>query len=117
RASPGGVGRRRPRRLRRVRRFADRGDVRRGGQAWSRHRRTPRAGHRPPVARCARDRAEGDGGRAVISRRTGYLELSTKPAPEATHQLQEEGYVALRGVFDGDEIKELIADVDRVFDE
>ena len=53
----------------------------------------------------------------MITRRTGYLTLSTDAASPATEQLQTEGYVTLRGVFDGDEIAELIADVDRVFDE
>ena len=53
----------------------------------------------------------------MLTRRSGYLELSTAPAPEATRQLQTEGYVALRGVFDAAEVKELVADVDRVFDE
>jgi hypothetical protein len=45
------------------------------------------------------------------------LTLSTDPGPEASQQLQAEGYVALRGVFDAAEVAELIADVDRVFDE
>jgi hypothetical protein len=54
---------------------------------------------------------------AVITRRTGFLTLTTKPAPEASEHLQREGWVALRGVFDEREVKDLIADVDRVFDE
>ena len=37
--------------------------------------------------------------------------------PDATRQLQEEGYVALPGVFDANQVKELIEDVDRVFDQ
>jgi Phytanoyl-CoA dioxygenase (PhyH) len=53
----------------------------------------------------------------VITRRTGYLTLSSQPAPEPAEQLQAEGYVALREVFDAGEVKELIDDVDRVFDE
>ncbi|HEV3227575.1 MAG TPA: phytanoyl-CoA dioxygenase family protein [Acidimicrobiales bacterium] len=53
----------------------------------------------------------------MITRRTGYLTLSTKPVPEASEQLQTEGYVALRGVFSPDEVAALAADVDRVFDD
>ena len=53
----------------------------------------------------------------MLSRRTGYLELSDRPVPDATRQLQEEGYVALPGVFDASQVKELIQDVDRVFDQ
>jgi ectoine hydroxylase-related dioxygenase (phytanoyl-CoA dioxygenase family) len=53
----------------------------------------------------------------VITRRTGYLTISSEPAPEASEQLQTEGYVTLPEVFDADEVAELIADVDRVFDE
>ena len=53
----------------------------------------------------------------MLSRRTGYLELSDAAVPEAAAQLQREGYVALRGVFDPDEVKELVVDVDRVFEE
>jgi hypothetical protein len=53
----------------------------------------------------------------VITRRTGYLTISSDPASEASQQLQTEGYVTLNGLFDVDDVKELIADVDRVFDE
>jgi hypothetical protein len=53
----------------------------------------------------------------VITRRTGYLTISSDAAPAESQQLQTEGYVTLRGVFDADEIAELIVDVDRVFDE
>ena len=53
----------------------------------------------------------------MITRRTGYLTISSEAPSEASQQLQREGYVALRGVFDADDIAELIADVDRVFDE
>jgi hypothetical protein len=53
----------------------------------------------------------------VITRRTGYLTLSSEPVPEASDQLQMEGYVVLRGVFGPDDVAELVADVDRVFDE
>ena len=53
----------------------------------------------------------------MITRRSGYLELSRNDPPAAAVHLQTEGYVALRGVFDDAEVKELVADVDRVFDE
>lgn len=53
----------------------------------------------------------------MITRRTGYLTVSPDEPPHATRQLHAEGYVALRGVFDDSEVKELVADVDRVFDE
>jgi hypothetical protein len=53
----------------------------------------------------------------VITRRTGYLAVSAAPGPEASQQLQTEGYVALHGVFDQAEVASLIADVDRVFDD
>ena len=45
------------------------------------------------------------------------MTISSRPAPEASQQLQTEGYVTLPGVFDADEVAELVADVDRVFDE
>jgi hypothetical protein len=53
----------------------------------------------------------------VITRRTGYLALSDEPMPPAAVQLQTEGFVALPAVFSDDDVKELIADVDRVYDE
>jgi hypothetical protein len=53
----------------------------------------------------------------VITRRTGYLALSVEPASEAAEHLQRDGYATLRGVFDADAVKELVEDVDRVFDE
>jgi ectoine hydroxylase-related dioxygenase (phytanoyl-CoA dioxygenase family) len=53
----------------------------------------------------------------VITRRTGYLAISSKPVSAATEQLQTEGYVTLEGVFKASEVTKLIADVDRVFDE
>jgi hypothetical protein len=53
----------------------------------------------------------------VITRRTGYLAISSEAPSEASEQLQTEGYVALPGVFDADELAGLVADVDRVFDE
>lgn len=53
----------------------------------------------------------------MITRRTGYLTLSSDVAPEASQQLQTEGYVVLPSVFGPDEVAELVDDVDRVFDE
>ena len=53
----------------------------------------------------------------MISRLTGYLTVCDEPGPEASQQLQREGYVVLPGVFDPAEVAELIDDVDRVFDE
>jgi hypothetical protein len=53
----------------------------------------------------------------VITRRTGYLTISSDAGSNASEQLQTEGYVALPGVFGEADVKELIADVDRVFDE
>lgn len=53
----------------------------------------------------------------MITRRTGYLTISSDPGSEASQQLHTEGYVTLSGLFDADEVAELIADVDRVFDE
>jgi hypothetical protein len=45
------------------------------------------------------------------------LTISDDPPSEATRQLQTEGHVTLPAVFDAGEVAELIADVDRVFDE
>jgi ectoine hydroxylase-related dioxygenase (phytanoyl-CoA dioxygenase family) len=53
----------------------------------------------------------------VITRRTGYLTISTRAPSADTEHLQREGYVVLRAVLDADEVAELEADVDRVFDE
>jgi ectoine hydroxylase-related dioxygenase (phytanoyl-CoA dioxygenase family) len=53
----------------------------------------------------------------VISRRTGFLTLTSDPVPEAADHLQAEGYVALRTVFSTAEVAELAAAVDRVYDE
>jgi ectoine hydroxylase-related dioxygenase (phytanoyl-CoA dioxygenase family) len=53
----------------------------------------------------------------VITRRTGFLSISSDPGSDVVQQLQTEGYVTLNGVFDADEVAELIADVDRVFEE
>jgi ectoine hydroxylase-related dioxygenase (phytanoyl-CoA dioxygenase family) len=53
----------------------------------------------------------------MLTRRTGYLTLARGDAPAASAQLEAEGYVVVRDVFDTDEVKALVADVDRVFAE
>ncbi|HEX2381038.1 MAG TPA: phytanoyl-CoA dioxygenase family protein [Acidimicrobiales bacterium] len=53
----------------------------------------------------------------MITRRTGYLTIATEPVPPAADQLQRDGFVMLRGVFDDDEVAELIADIERVYAE
>ena len=53
----------------------------------------------------------------MITRRTGYLTITTKPVPEASEQLQRDGYTLLRGLFSADEVAELVADIERVYDE
>jgi ectoine hydroxylase-related dioxygenase (phytanoyl-CoA dioxygenase family) len=53
----------------------------------------------------------------VISRSSGYLRIRNDPAPAASIQLQEAGFVVLPGVLTAEEVKELEADIDRVFDE
>jgi ectoine hydroxylase-related dioxygenase (phytanoyl-CoA dioxygenase family) len=53
----------------------------------------------------------------VITRRTGYLTLSSEPAAPASEALQQDGFVVLREVFSADEVAELIADIERVYAE
>jgi len=53
----------------------------------------------------------------VITRRTGYLTISDGPDNPAVAQLERDGYVVLHGVFDEDEVAELVEDVERVFDQ
>jgi hypothetical protein len=55
--------------------------------------------------------------RPVITRRSGYLRLRTKPAAPASEQLQREGYVRLPAVFSASEVDELVEDIQRVFAE
>jgi len=52
----------------------------------------------------------------VITRRSGYLTLTTDPVPPACEQLQTEGFVVLQGVFGPEETKALGEDIERVFD-
>lgn len=51
----------------------------------------------------------------VLSRRTGYLTIVDREVPDASHQLERDGFVVLRKVFDEAAIAELVEDVDRVF--
>lgn len=53
----------------------------------------------------------------VITRTGGYLRVSTEPAPDATRQLEREGWALLPGVLGPEEVAALRKDVDRVFDE
>lgn len=55
--------------------------------------------------------------RCMLTRKSGYLSLRSGPAPSAAESLQSEGYVVLEGIFAGEELAELRADVERVFDE
>jgi hypothetical protein len=53
----------------------------------------------------------------VITRRSGYLRISTNPAPAAAEELQREGFVHLPGVFAAYDVEAIAADVKRVFAE
>ena len=53
----------------------------------------------------------------MITRIGGYLSVRSEPAPQASRQLEEEGYTVLRGVLDAGEVATLKAEVERVFDE
>lgn len=53
----------------------------------------------------------------VPTRSHGYLTVRSDPGPAAARILRAEGFVQLHGVFDEQEIAELRADVQRVFDE
>jgi hypothetical protein len=53
----------------------------------------------------------------MITRRRVYLELRADPVPEASHQLEREGWAVLRGAFSKDEVERLRADVERVYAE
>ncbi len=43
----------------------------------------------------------------MITRRHGNLRLRTEPAPEASVQLERDGYAVLRGVLDAGEVAAL----------
>jgi Phytanoyl-CoA dioxygenase (PhyH) len=53
----------------------------------------------------------------MLTRTTGFLTLRSDPVPAAAEHLESDGYVVLESVFAGDELAELCADVERVFDE
>ena len=53
----------------------------------------------------------------MITRRTGYLTVSSDAVPDASRELEREGYTILAGVFDAAELAELEADIDRVYAE
>ncbi len=52
----------------------------------------------------------------MITKKAIYLTLRDGPAPEASAQLEREGWALLRGAFDPREIAELRADVERVYE-
>ncbi len=52
----------------------------------------------------------------MITRETGYLTIRAD-GPEAARRLEEQGFVLLHSVLTADEVDELEADIDRVFDE
>ena len=53
----------------------------------------------------------------VITRTRGYLRISTDPAPDATGQLESDGWAILPGVLTPEDVVTLRADIDRVYDE
>jgi hypothetical protein len=53
----------------------------------------------------------------MLTRKSGYFSLRPGPAPSAAESLQSEGFVVLHGIFAGEELRALRADVERVFDE
>jgi hypothetical protein len=53
----------------------------------------------------------------MLTRSSGYLTVRSDQGPASAERLQSDGYVVLDGVFEGDELEVLCADVERVFDE
>jgi hypothetical protein len=53
----------------------------------------------------------------VITRKAGYLRLSTDAVPGASEHLQREGVVVLPQVLTPEEVKDLATDIQRVFEE
>jgi hypothetical protein len=53
----------------------------------------------------------------MLTRSSGYLTLRSDPLPSSVESLQSDGYAVLDGVFVGDEVAALCADVKRVFAE
>ena len=52
----------------------------------------------------------------MIRRGRGYLKVREEPAPEASIQLEREGYAVVRGLFTPDEVAELRAEIGAVYD-
>jgi hypothetical protein len=53
----------------------------------------------------------------VLTRRSGYLTIRSDPVPGPAEALQRDGYVILPGVFTPAEVRALVEDIDRVYDE
>jgi len=53
----------------------------------------------------------------MIERKFGFLEIRSGDVPEASHSLQDRGYVVLPQVFSPEQVEELRLDIDRVFEE
>ena len=53
----------------------------------------------------------------MISRRSGYLRLREDERPAESEQIERDGYALLEAVFPPEDVKELAADIDRVFAE
>jgi hypothetical protein len=53
----------------------------------------------------------------MLTRSSGYLAIRPGPVPPAVESLQVDGYVLLNGIFAGEELASLCADVERVFAE
>jgi ectoine hydroxylase-related dioxygenase (phytanoyl-CoA dioxygenase family) len=53
----------------------------------------------------------------VITRKGGYLHIRKSEVPDEAKQLEKDGFAILRGVFTADEVAELAADIERVYDE
>lgn len=52
----------------------------------------------------------------MIERKFGYLEPRSSSVPAASRALHAQGFVVLPGVFCADEVAELVADIDRIFE-
>ncbi len=59
----------------------------------------------------------GGKNRCMLTRSSGYLTLRSGATPAPVERLQSDGYVILRGVFVGEQLAALCADVERVFEE
>jgi phytanoyl-CoA dioxygenase PhyH len=52
----------------------------------------------------------------MIERKGGYLTVRTGPAPQASSQLEQEGYVLLEGAFSPAEVETLKSEINEVFE-